>query len=74
MQAMLMHSLKDKFVRPGGAQFGSDSARLDVTFIAFACCFPPSGAVHDLAQSTKIMGAHIDPYRRDDLMADCLFY
>lgn len=38
MQAMLMlmQSLKDKLVRPGRAHFRSDSARLYVTFIAFA--------------------------------------
>lgn len=77
---MLMKSLKNKFVRAVFFFF-----RIGFRpFVSHVCCvcplavFLPVGAVHDLARSTKIMGVegggHIDPYRRDDLMADCLFY
>lgn len=75
LMLMLMLSLKGTFARPGRAHFRSYFARLYVTFIAFSRLLL-SFQWHRARPCTehKNNGAHIDPYRRDDLMADCLFY
>lgn len=74
MQTMLMQSLKDKFVRL--ARLGLDPIRLVYTpcFIAFACSLFLFQSRRARPCTEQKNGAHIDPYRRDDFMADCLFY